>query len=322
MKKIIFRCDAGKIKELGTGHLIRSLSLAKMLIKSRNIKKKDILFLIKTKKKYSISKKIIQRENFSYKSIDNSIRDFTNKEAKIILENNFDILIIDRLGKINLNFIKLIRKNKKKIICFDNFSKNRFLCDLSINPLIFESEYKKTNHFSGYEYNILPSHLVKKKIKRISKVKTIFLSFGGYDIKNLMKVTKRLFNENYRFNLVSINNKNSFDKKTNFYKKMERSDLVISSGGLTMFDALNFYKPVLAIPQYNHQFNNIKTLSKKGLVKLVRKKDLPNIFNIISKMNKEYLQKNFKKILVFNKRQKLKFVLIKIKFVIDTKFNK
>ena len=155
MKKIIFRCDAGKVKELGTGHLIRSLCLAKMLIKSRNIKKKDILFLIKTKKKYSISKKIIQRENFSYKSIDNSIRDFTNKEAKIILENNFDILIIDRLGKINLNFIKLIRKNKKKIICFDNFSKNRFLCDLSINPLIFESEYKKTNHFSGYEYNIL-----------------------------------------------------------------------------------------------------------------------------------------------------------------------
>ena len=137
-----------------------------------------------------------------------------------------------------------------------------------------------------------------------------------------MKVTKKLFNENYRFNLVSINNKNSFDKKTNFYKKMERSDLVISSGGLTMFDALNFYKPVLAIPQYNHQFNNIKTLSKKGLVKLVRKKDLPNIFNIISKMNKEYLQKNFKKILVFNKRQKLKFVLKKIKFVIDTKFKK
>ena len=85
MKKIIFRCDAGKIKELGTGHLIRSLCLAKMLIKSRNIKKKDILFLIKTKKKYSISKKIIQRENFSYKSIDNSIRDFTNKKGK----NNF-----------------------------------------------------------------------------------------------------------------------------------------------------------------------------------------------------------------------------------------
>ena len=40
MKKIIFRCDAGKVKELGTGHLIRSLCLAKMLIKFKNIKKK------------------------------------------------------------------------------------------------------------------------------------------------------------------------------------------------------------------------------------------------------------------------------------------
>ena len=44
MKKIIFRCDAGNVKELGTGHLIRSLSLAKMLIKSRNIKKKIFYF--------------------------------------------------------------------------------------------------------------------------------------------------------------------------------------------------------------------------------------------------------------------------------------
>ena len=44
MKKIIFRCDAGKVKELGTGHLIRSLCLAKMLIKFKNIKKKIFYF--------------------------------------------------------------------------------------------------------------------------------------------------------------------------------------------------------------------------------------------------------------------------------------
>lgn len=64
MKKIIFRCDAGKVKELGTGHLIRSLCLAKMLIKSRNIKKKDILFLIKTKKNTQFQKKLFKEKTF------------------------------------------------------------------------------------------------------------------------------------------------------------------------------------------------------------------------------------------------------------------
>tara|TARA_B100001093_G_scaffold495725_1_gene540527 strand:+ start:419 stop:550 length:132 start_codon:yes stop_codon:yes gene_type:complete len=39
-KKILFRCDAGLKKEIGTGHLFRSISLAKMLIFSGKIKKK------------------------------------------------------------------------------------------------------------------------------------------------------------------------------------------------------------------------------------------------------------------------------------------
>ena len=75
--KILFRCDAGYENQLGTGHLIRSITIAKILLKKFKIKKKNILFLIKTKNKYSLGKEIISLEKFKYKSINNKIKDYS-----------------------------------------------------------------------------------------------------------------------------------------------------------------------------------------------------------------------------------------------------
>ena len=55
-EKILFRCDAGTIKEVGTGHLIRSISVADQLVSSKIIKKENIFFLIKSKNKFLIAK--------------------------------------------------------------------------------------------------------------------------------------------------------------------------------------------------------------------------------------------------------------------------
>ena len=38
--KILFRCDAANINEIGSGHLIRSITIAKILIKNLQNKKK------------------------------------------------------------------------------------------------------------------------------------------------------------------------------------------------------------------------------------------------------------------------------------------
>ncbi len=80
--KILFRCDAGYESQLGTGHLIRSITIAKILLKKFKVKKKNILFLIKTEKKYSLGKKIINYEKFKYKSIHYKIKDYSLNELK------------------------------------------------------------------------------------------------------------------------------------------------------------------------------------------------------------------------------------------------
>ena len=94
----------------------------------------------------------------------------------------FKIIIFDRLGNINKNFIQKIKLMNKKIICFDDKSKNRFDTDLSCNPLVFNNNYNK-NHYAGNEYNITPKTFLTKNLK--PKIKKIFLSFGGYDQKKL-----------------------------------------------------------------------------------------------------------------------------------------
>ena len=105
--KILFRCDAGYESQLGTGHLIRSITIAKILLKKFKVKKKNILFLIKTEKKYSLGKKIINYEKFKYKSIHYKIKDYSLNELNELKKNRFKVVIFDRLGKINLRFVKV-----------------------------------------------------------------------------------------------------------------------------------------------------------------------------------------------------------------------
>ena len=45
MTQFLIRTDAAKIPEIGTGHLIRSLTIVKYLIKKNNLEKKNFAFI-------------------------------------------------------------------------------------------------------------------------------------------------------------------------------------------------------------------------------------------------------------------------------------
>ena len=50
--KILFRCDAAYIPEIGSGHLYRCLTIAKLLKKKFKLSNQNILFIIKVSKKF------------------------------------------------------------------------------------------------------------------------------------------------------------------------------------------------------------------------------------------------------------------------------
>ncbi len=315
LDKILFRCDAGYKSELGSGHLIRSITIAKELNKKYLIKKKNILFLLKTNNKYSLGAKIIKSENFRFQSINSSILDYSDEELNEILKINFKVIVFDRMGKINLSFIKKIKKLKKKIICIDDSSKNKFLCDLSINPLVYKNTYSKRSHMSGFKFNILPSNPYKKMKARSLQIKKVFFSFGGFDSKNYSKLYLKLLEKEHKYKIINskIRYKKMFESRSKFYKKMQSSDLVICSGGITMFDAINMNKIVISVDQYKHQLINIKRLVKDNILIYLSKKNSSSIFSLIDSLNNpNKLNLIYDKIRIFNMRQKSELVIKKI----------
>jgi len=277
MREILIRCDSGNISEIGTGHLARSLTICKYLIKKFKFKKKNFLFLIKTSGKYKIAKEILEKEQFNFIKLDYKINDYSNKELEIIKKISPKIIIIDRLGSINKRFLISLKNENIKSVLIDDNSKFRKLANLYLNPLIFKR--KSFNYKNqGFHYSIFPSILerYKKKsfkIKNKKKIK-LFLFFGGFDKKKIhSKIFKILFTHSSYELIISekykpiLKNKikNYYNRK-NFYNKMINSDIAIISGGLILFDALFLNLPVICIPQYLHQKKNALALKKKKLI--------------------------------------------------------
>ena len=302
MIKILFRCDGGTAPEIGSGHIYRCLSLANNLVSKNILKKKEIIFLTRNDKDFTFGKKILKNSGFKYKLI--YINRFNSKlESDNILKFNPNLVILDRL-KTTISFINKLKK-KSKIITFDDYGLGKNKCNLAINA-IFSDVPKRKNLLRGYRYLILNIKKKKEKIS-FSKIKNVFVSFGGYDKRKFLNFflnNFHLFDKNTKFKIIinSFSYKKikelikRFKKKTfknisffvsprNYNDIFLKCDLAICSGGLTLFEACALGVPTIALPQNKHQYENIKKLLKSKSVVLgtkVFKKD-KNHFNLIVK---------------------------------------
>jgi len=291
---IVFRCDAVNSPTVGTGHLMRCLNLALHFCKKYKIKKKKIIFISKTDKEFSFSKKVLLGYKFKIKKIDNNVKDNSIEEANHISRNMASLLVIDRISKTNYKFYKIIREKFKKIIIFEDKSDLREKFDLSLNTLVFpRTTSKKKNLKIGFRYLLLP---ISSKKQRVSlNKKNIFLSFGGYDHNNLCsKVMKTLHKIDKKLNIfipkiynlkkmkISKKHKIIYYKKEEYLKHIKKCNIAIISGGLTLYDAIYLKKKTICIPQYRHQYINANKISKFYPINII-KKGLRNFDTIILK---------------------------------------
>ena len=123
--KIIFRCDAGNISGLGTGHVFRSINIANFLKKKFSLRKKQICFFIKYQNNFKLGYQIVKKNGFEIVKINQSVADYSYEEINILNKYKSNLLIIDRLGKVNMNFINKISNNYKKKIILEDSSNNR-----------------------------------------------------------------------------------------------------------------------------------------------------------------------------------------------------
>tara|TARA_B100001175_G_scaffold315913_1_gene328528 strand:+ start:5541 stop:6476 length:936 start_codon:yes stop_codon:yes gene_type:complete len=279
----VFRVDSGNVPELGTGHLYRCIKIYNYL-KKKKVNKNKILFVIKTKGNYKTSKKILKQFDIKYVSINSNIRDATLEENLFLKKFPAKVIIFDRLTRVNNDFLKRIKKSFRKVVGIDLLVDKNAKIDLHIDPL--NNNFNNTKKLQNFKYNILPSIYEKKKILNKKKHKKIFTFFGGYDFKKIKKKVLNLKVANTKFLFPST--------KKIFYEQMQNSDLVLCSGGLTVFDAIYLNKIVIAVPQYEHQLKNLKVLKKNEVISICKINSYfkNNLLKLIEKsLNFTYSQK-------------------------------
>ena len=328
--KVLFRCDAADIPEIGTGHIFRCLTIASSLKKKFNLKNNDIAFLIKSNGKFKKGIKILNLYNYKVIKIKkNKLKLNSFEEAKYLTKNPSNLLIIDRLGKTNMNFFKNIKNSFKKKIIIDDSSQIRKYFDLSINPLI-NNVKKFNNSYVGFKHLILPSFSFKRSIN--IKKNNIFLFFGGYDKGNFTaKVMKALNKFPIKLNLFvhktlkekvknnSTTNNVFYYSHLDYLKTLKSSNIAITAGGMGLFDSILFNKKIICIPQYKHQEINAKKISNKKAINLI----YANNKNFKNKLSKMFLKvyESKKNIANLKKIQKRIINNLKIKKTFHLIFN-
>lgn len=191
---IYIRADGSSA--IGLGHIVRCEALAHML-------KEYFKITFVCKEIPEQSKNNLQMSGFELINI-SSEDDFFKK----IFSD--DIIILDGYG-FDINYQKKIKKIGCKLVCIDDLHDKEFVADLIINhaPGVESKDYiaqPYTQFALGLKHTLLrPVFLTQaKKERKIEKIKTIFICFGGSDIKNLTKSTLEIVLANNEFKNIII----------------------------------------------------------------------------------------------------------------------
>lgn len=306
--KILFRIAGGRTtkKELGLGHIYRSLNL------SEQLKKNELFFLIED---YGGVKNIIK--NYDYSNIffikkNITIEQDIKKTHDFIQKNNIDLLIVDKF-RTESKFISEMKKKLKTVIITD-LDENNYDADLIINGFIgFENQINFNKYGSkclfGPTFQILNKKFLKIKSNKNKKYR-LLATFGGFDAKNISEIfLEQLIKNQVKFKtklILGPSTKKRFDgkirqlgsrlelveKTDNMKQEIANSMYGICSGGLTSYEFAISKCPFGIISQQKHQLLTAKQWADKGFAQdlgMVDSKSRKKIAEFLHKVEKKQL---------------------------------
>jgi len=279
---ILFRTSGGRApkKELGMGHIFRTINLAKSL------NPHNIHFLIED---YGEVDKNLRKNGFEniHKIIKNPNLFLDIKKTKSLIRvKKIDLLIIDTYN-IKKKFIQELRKITKVVVISD-LRVIDFPSNLVVNGYIGFRNKIITNRFKtkcllGPKYQILDEGCKKMNSKK--KKFFILATFGGYDEHNiteifcqsieqyLNKIKVRIILGPATFKTEKIRNfEKNYSKTVSIIKEtrdmcdeISQSHYGICSGGITSYEFASKKVPFAIICQHIHQLKTASEWEKKGI---------------------------------------------------------
>ncbi|AUN11673.1 UDP-2,4-diacetamido-2,4,6-trideoxy-beta-L-altropyranose hydrolase [Clostridium botulinum] len=268
-KKIVIRADA--TNEIGTGHIYRGMNIAS------KITEHEVVFLMDCKCKLGIE--IVGKNNYPIYTFENNLLDTIDKLNPDIIIN--DILDTDK------EYIKELKNKGIFTINFEDLGEGAKYANLVFNAL-YEHKIPLRNAYSGYKYYILRDEFYGYKDRDIKEtVNNILVTFGGTDPSNLTEKTlEALLKINYDKDINVVlglgykDKKNIHEKYKNFKnisihnsiknmsEYMYNADLVITSGGRTMYEVVSLKTPCLVLCQNERELTHIFGHSGNGVINL------------------------------------------------------
>ncbi|MEO0152063.1 MAG: UDP-2,4-diacetamido-2,4,6-trideoxy-beta-L-altropyranose hydrolase [candidate division WOR-3 bacterium] len=276
---------------IGTGHVIRCLALAKELAQTGF----KIVFCTKDFDSNLINRIISSGFKVSVMpagvSLEEDMQYFTNLGKK----HNADIVITDNYHFID-SYQKYLKENFRFLISIDDIAETFFYSDILINqninatPEIYKNKISKwTKMFLGPTYALLMPEFKEyhNYPRNFDKVKNIIITFGGGDPQNLtFKVLKILDSIEADFSITVVigmtnNNKENIIKYAGRAKReidikenvsnsimaelILKADIAIGAGGSTSWEFCCLGVPFIIIFFADNQKGVAEGLHKRGI---------------------------------------------------------
>ncbi len=259
---VLLSCHVSR--EVGMGHFIRQLNIASEMVR-RGYK---VTFIVPG---YNPALSLLDKKKLFYIK--------SNKiPYEVPPELDTDIFILD-INNTEGKYIKSQKQNCKKVISFDDRGTGREHVDLLIDSNLDSSDHPKTKSLFGPKHVILNNRysVIRNLKKRIpEKIERVVVSMGGTDPQCLgTTITGFLLKSevNFKIDLIlgaGFNDKDIkpednqliqdnrhkckiYNNQIDLAEIFFNADLVICSGGITLYEACAVGTPALIINQVKHQ---------------------------------------------------------------------
>lgn len=277
---IIFRCDSSP--DIGLGHLIRCLTVAKELQKQNQI----IFATIKDD-----TNSYIKEAGFEiiFKEKDETEEDFLTRVNSVL---NSETIVVDKKYPYSSNFMNTLKQNTNKVIMIDNVCEGLTECDeiifpnahLDKNVLKKYLSSEKINQIkTGPEYVILRDEILALKDKvnhDFHNPPNIVVTTGGTDPEGvLLKLIPWLKEMNLKANIMiligqAFKYKNELEKliinlPDNFkvlpysLEEFVKADIAICTFGISIYEMIYLQIPTICISHSKENAQSAKILKER-----------------------------------------------------------
>lgn len=223
--KVAIRVDASS--QIGSGHVMRCLSLAAQLEKEHNAQVYFImrqlvgnLLSLVQDNGYFVLPLPVETANQKLMGYEKWLtvpqeQDAEETIAKLKAIGVIDLLVVDSYA-IDVTWEKTVRPYVKKIMAIDDLANRRHTCDLLLDQNLYEDMYTRYNHlvpsgcqlYLGPRYALLRDEFyeVRKTMRqRNGTVQTILVFYGGVDATNETTKALRALEKIRNANAITVN---------------------------------------------------------------------------------------------------------------------